>query len=189
MKTTLSKIALVGTGFFAAHLVYAQASAAAATSITSEDASGQKVNIFKTLDNLKTQKVLLSAQLENAKLQKQLDDVRSGKDPAGQTGNSAPGGQYSPAPSMGSLSSVPSLPVEPKGATVQLVSSSPKVNSGAPTATIGLPSGRIVTAVVGTKVPGLGTITVVSAEQVIYRRADGHEAGLPFVSESDSGGH
>jgi hypothetical protein len=54
MKTTLPKIALIATGLFAAQLVCAQASAPAATSVTSDDATGQKGNIFKTLDALKT---------------------------------------------------------------------------------------------------------------------------------------
>lgn len=184
MKTTLPKIALIATGLFAAQIVCAQASAPAAKSVTSDDATGQKGNIFKTLDALKTQKVLLSAELENAKLQKALDDVRSGKDPSAPA--AAP---FAPPSMMSAPSMLQAPPAEPKSATVQLVSSSPKVNAGVPTATIELPSGRIVTAIVGTKVPGLGTLTVVSAAQVIYRGSDGHEAALPFVADGDSGGH
>jgi len=182
MKTTLSKIALVIAASLVVDLACAQTSVSQATA---DCATEPQTNVFKRLDCLKTQKVLLSAELENAQLKKQLDDVRSGKDTSNPAGN-ATAGRFAPPPTMG-MASVPTTLPEPKGATVQLVSTSPKINDGRPTATIQLPSGRIVTAVAGTKLQGVGTVTLVSAQQVMYRATDGHEAGLPFAAEDDVG--
>jgi type IV pilus biogenesis protein PilP len=176
MKTTLSKVAVVVASALSAHIAFAQANAVPESA---EQATGQKLTTFTILDRLNNENVVLAAQIQNAKLKRQLDDVIAGKDTDSASGNGA--GTFPAQPQMGMQVGSPLMPAQPSGPTVQLVSSSPKLNSGRPTATIALPSGRTVNAVVGTKVPGVGTITLISATQVLYRAGDGHEAGLPFA--------
>jgi len=179
MKTTTLKIALIVAATFMVQLANAQACTPAANA---EDAAGQKATIFKELDCLNSENVILHAALNNAQLKKQIADIEAGKDADNHNGNGMPALPFK-------LQSLPVLGGEPKGPMVQLVSTSPKVNNGQPTATIQLPSGRTVSAVVGTKVPNVGTITQVSAQQVLYRTANGQESWLPFASDdSDSVG-
>lgn len=156
--------------------------------MTAEEATGQKETTFQLLDHLNTENVLLSAQIEHQKLVNKLAQVQAGKDPDDQQSNHAPVNNM-PAPMVTNpqalMMSGTSAP--PKGPNVELVSTSPKVNGGQPTATIVLANGRSINAVVGTKLPGVGVVTLVSAQQVLYRDGTGHEASLPFGSDSDGG--
>lgn len=156
--------------------------------MTAEEATGQKESAFQLLDHLRTENVVLSAQIEHQKLVNKLAQVQAGKDPDDQRSNPLPVNNM-PAPMMTNPQALvmSGTSAQPKGPNVELVSTSPKVNGGQPTATIVLASGRTINAVVGTKIPGVGVVTLVSAQQVLYRDATGHEAGLTFGSDSDSG--
>lgn len=185
MKTSISNIVVAAAAALAASATFAQASAPA---VTADQATGQKESTFTILDRLNTENVVLNAQIENAKLKKKLNDVLAGKDTDNAAGNSAPVGSFPQPMTMAPQNTAPAIAAEPKGPSVQFVFTSPKVNGGRPTATIALANGRTVDADVGTKVPGVGTITAVSAQQVLYRGANGREAALPFIASGDDSG-
>jgi type IV pilus biogenesis protein PilP len=189
MKKTIQAITLLTLASAFTPEVFAQAPATSAVSATSAPlenaaaATGDKNNVFRQLDALKTQEALLAAQVRIATLQKQLRDAHSDK------GSSSDANQPSAfvrqTPMMVVPENTPDRTVEPKSARVRFVGDSPKVNNGQMTATIVLPNGGTINATVGTKVPGYGTVTRVSVSQVLYRTSSGQEDAFPFARESD----
>lgn len=189
MKKTIKAITLLTLAAAFAPRVFAQAPAASAVSaastpaVSAEVATGDKENVFRQLDALKTQEALLAAQVRIATLQKQLRDAQSDKGSGSDANQPSPFARQQPL--MGMPGNTPAVPVEPKSARVRFVGDSPKVNNGQMTATIVLPSGGTINATVGTKVPGYGTVTRVSVSQVLYRTASGQENAFPFAHDSD----
>src|SRR5471032_2627736 len=127
-------------------------------------------DIFDALDRINSDNALLQAQIQNASLRKKLADIQAGRDPDKQATaqNPAPGIQSFPIGpiSTGTPVSTPAGPA-PRSALVELVSTSPQINNGAPTALIQMPNGARVPAMAGTKLQGVGTVLSVSARAVL----------------------
>jgi type IV pilus biogenesis protein PilP len=143
---------------------------------------------FDTLDSINSSNALLAAQIKNAQLRKQLADVQAGRDPSAPQGNAQPGvlgGPSNMLPGGAPVSAQAFASVSQRGAVVLLVTTSPQVNKGAPTALVQLPSGGRVSATVGTKVPGVGTFKDVSTHSVLVD--DGKRVvALPFDGDDQA---
>lgn len=160
----------------------ASASYAVATQTTSESPKEFRVSVFEQIDRINTENALLAAKAANAKLRKKLADAEAGHDGTA-TAIHQPripqpfDTQYTPPPTN----------MAPRTAVALLVTSSPHVNGGRPTALIQLPNGSRMNAAVGTKVPGVGVLRVVSVNEVTA--FDGKktvvvpfDAGMDFTS-------
>jgi type IV pilus biogenesis protein PilP len=178
MKFKHSKIASVVLSAFAFSAAHAQTAPAAPTAAHAAESA------FSQLDHLNSENTLLAAEIQNAALKKKLADIEAGRDPDGAP-NSAPGygagGRVGPAAGA----AAPLVEQRPREATVELVTTSPQVNQGKPTALISLPNGGRIGAVVGSRVPGVGTITAVSVHEVLAS-AGGHSVSLPFDGDSQA---
>jgi type IV pilus biogenesis protein PilP len=155
--------------------------------VPASDAQAHKSQ-FDALDSINSDNALLAAQIKNAQLRKQLADAQAGRDPSNPQGAAQPGVSGGPSNILPGGTSVPTqafASASPRGAVVLLVTTSPQVNKGAPTALIQLPSGGRVSATVGTKVPGVGTFKEVSTHSVLVE--DGKRVvALPFDGDDQA---
>ncbi len=151
------------------------------TTGSDQPAVTQAASAYTTLDKLNSENVLLRLQIENAKLRAKLAAVLSGKAQDATEGSTAQIGPMGGRPSFAQQSVAPITPARESG--VVMVSTSPKVNHGAPTALIALPGGGQTTATVGTRVPGFGTVTSISVNEVLVR-SKGQISSLPFLADT-----
>ncbi len=141
--------------------------------------------LFSEIDKINADSALIKAKLDNARLRKELTELESGRPST----SSAPMPQTFPGP-MGLPQGAQQFSnATPASAVVLLVTSSPRVNKGLPTALIRLPNGSNVSGTSGTKIPGVGTLRDVSVSQVTVQDGKGVSV-IPFDSGSatSSGG-
>lgn len=155
--------------------------------VPASDARASK-SPFDAMDSINSDNAMLAAQITNAKLRKQLADIQAGRDPSTPQSPTQPGIGGGPSNIMPGAPAVQaqSFPsASPRGAVVELVTTSPQVNNGAPTALIQLPNGGHVSATVGTKVPGVGTFKEVSTHSVLVENGK-HVVALPFDGDDQT---
>jgi type IV pilus biogenesis protein PilP len=150
--------------------------------------SNSRATVFDTIDHINTDNALLNARIAHARLEKTLADVRAGRDPNSPQAQSAP---FGGVPSAGVPATVAAAAATgTRGAYVEQVTTSPLVNSGAPTADVVLASGGHFSAKVGSRIPGVGVVESVSIHSVMVN--DGKKSfALPFGGDDASapGGH
>lgn len=128
----------------------------------------EKVDLYRQLDELRSQNVILTESLKNAELKNKI--LNTGKSPAVQT---------SPNPSM------PMSPMSfsaPATAQVQMVSGSERNI----TALISLPSGGRVTVKTGSIIPGLGIVKSITVNEVVVA-GNSETIVVPFAGDASSG--